>query len=193
MIFFYALFTIGIISAYCVVGCRNPVYSLLNLVVFFLAGSIHLLYLGVDFLAFVFIIVYVGAIAVLFLFVVIMLNIKAKAFNFKKEVFAVLAFSFFVLYCFTDPIYYALPYTQPKVEMVKFLGVYDHIPNIKALGYALYTRYLIHFVLCGLILLVSIIGAIVLTSKSRLEKPKVSENLSKQILRSSCIGKYKVE
>lgn len=193
MIFFYVLFTIGIISAYCVVGCRNPVYSLLNLVVFFLAGSLHLLYLGVDFLAFVFIIVYVGALAVLFLFVVIILNIKAKAFNFKKEVFVVLAFAFFVLYSFTDPIYYALPYPQPKIETVKFLSVYDHIPNIKALGYALYTRYLIHFVLCGLILLVSIIGAIVLTSKSRLEKPKMSENLSKQIFRSSCIGKYKVE
>ena len=120
-----------------------------------------------------------------------MLNIKAKAYKFKKEIFVVLAFSFFILYGFTDPDYYALPYPQPKFNVVKFSTIYDHIPNIKVLGYALYTRYLIHFVLCGLILLVSIIGAIVLTSKSRLEKPKVSENLSKQTLRSPCIGKYK--
>ena len=125
MIFFYALFTIGIVSAYSVICCRNPVYSLLNLVVFFLAGSIHLLYLGVDFLAFVFIIVYVGALAVLFLFVVIMLNIKAKAYQFKKEILVVLAFSFLILYGFTDPEYYALPYPQPKFDVVKFRYVFS--------------------------------------------------------------------
>lgn len=191
MILFYTLFTICILSACSVVRCTNPVYSLLSLVVLFLAGSIQLLSLGVDFLAFVFIIVYVGALAVLFLFVVIILNIKAKTYHFKKEIFFVLFLSFLLQYGFSDSAYYALPFSYPEFEVVRYTAIYDHIPNVRVLGYALYTRYLIHFVVCGLILLVSIIGAIVLTSKSRLKKLKAFENLSKQSTRSPCIGKFR--
>ena len=194
MIFFSTLFGLCIISAYSVVICRNPVYSLLNLVLFFICGSLHLLYLGVDFLAFVFVIVYVGAVAVLFLFVVIILNIKAKKYKyvFKREILQILLASFLILYFFSDTPFYTLSFTDPGLKIPWATTVYDHIPSIKVLGLVLYTRYLVHFVLCGLILLVAIIGAIVLTSKSRLEKPKLSESLSRQHVRSSCIGKFKL-
>jgi len=197
--FFYLLFVICILAASNVVASRNPVYSLLNLVLFFLVGSLHLLTLGVDFLAFVFMIVYVGALAVLFLFVVIMLNIKANAFKFKKEVPAILILSLGVVFLVT----YDLDSSYPPHSMytgellpanyrhVDYIKLLDQVTPIKALGFALYTKYLIHFVLCGLILLVAMIGAIVLTSKSRLEKSKVSENASKQHIRSASIGKYK--
>lgn len=202
---FYLLFVICIVAASNVVASRNPVYSLLNLVLFFLVGSLHLLTLGVDFLAFVFMIVYVGALGVLFLFVVIMLNIKAikaNAYKFKKEVPVTLLFSlgvlFFVTYDLdssyqTDRIFIdKLLYENFAVGRVDYLKHFDQVTPIKALGFTLYTKYLVHFVLCGLILLVAIIGAIVLTSKSRLEKSKVSENASKQHIRSASIGKYKI-
>lgn len=199
---FYTLFVICIVAASNVVASQNPVYSLLNLVLFFLVGSLHLLTLGADFLAFVFIIVYVGALAVLFLFVVIILNIKANAYKFKKEVPSILFFSLGVLFLVTydlDSSYETyhmctrkLFYSNYAFGAVDYLKHFDQVTSIKALGFALYTKYLIHFVLCGLILLVAIIGAIVLTSKSRLQKTKVSENASKQHIRSASIGKYKL-
>lgn len=198
---FYLLFVLCIVAASNVVFSRNPVYSLLNLVLFFLVGSLHLLTLGVDFLAFAFIIVYVGALAVLFLFVVIILNIKANAYKFKKEVPLILSFSLGVLFLVThdlDSSYMTLEicakkliYEKYGLGPVDFLKHFDQITSIKALGFALYTGYLIHFVLCGLILLVAIIGAIVLTSKNRSEKTKVPENASKQHIKSASIGKYK--
>lgn len=198
---FYALFVVCILAASNVVASRNPVYSLLNLVLFFLVGSLHLLTLGVDFLAFVFIIVYVGALAVLFLFVVIMLNIKANAYKFKKEVPLILLFSLGILFLVTydlDSSYLThemylekLLHKKYAIRPVDYVKHFDQVTPIKALGFTLYTKYLVHFVLCGLILLVAIIGAIVLTSKSRLEKSKASENASKQHIRSASIGKYK--
>lgn len=193
---FYLLFVICIVAASNVVASRNPVYSLLNLVLFFLVGSLHLLTLGVDFLAFVFIIVYVGALAVLFLFVVMILNIKANAYKFKKEVPLILLFSLGILFLVTYDLDSSYPpyhiYESESFRPVNYLKLFDQVTPIKALGFALYTKYLVHFVLCGLILLVAIVGAIVLTSKSRLEKSKASENASKQHIRSASIGKYKM-
>src|SRR6476469_11082232 len=76
MTIFYILSLVAILSSILLITNQNPVYSVLNLVLLFVTGSILLLMLGVDFLPFVFVVVYVGAVAVLFLFVVIILDIK---------------------------------------------------------------------------------------------------------------------
>lgn len=189
MIFFYTLSILCLVSCTLLVISRNPVYSLLNLVILFICGSLHLLYLGVDFLAYVFVIVYVGALAVLFLFVVIMLDIKlSKLKNIQTEI--PLIFLVAIL-CFLYLEYNSLPSVSLEVFNAKFLHMYDDFSCIKALGCVLYTHYVIHFVLCGLVLLVAIIGAIVLTSKGRYQKNKDKEKQFKQCERFHSIGKNK--
>jgi NADH-quinone oxidoreductase subunit J len=189
MIFFYTLSIFCLVSCTLIVLARNPVYSLLNLVVLFICGSLHLLYLGVDFLAYVFVIVYVGALAVLFLFVVIMLDIKlSKRKNFKTEIPLVF---FIALVCFLYLDNDSLAYVNLESFTPRFSPYVDDFSCIKALGCVVYTNYVIHFVLCGLVLLVAMIGAIVLTSKGRYQANKEKEKQFKQCERFHSIGKNK--
>jgi NADH-quinone oxidoreductase subunit J len=189
MIFFYTLSILCLVSCTLLVISRNPVYSLLNLVILFICGSLHLLYLGVDFLAYVFVIVYVGALAVLFLFVVIMLDIKlSKLKNFKTEIPLILGIASL---CFLYLDSHELVYENLQAFNPRFSHVYDDFSCIKALGSVLYTHYVIHFVLCGLVLLVAMIGAIVLTSKGRYQANKEKEKQFKQCERFHSIGKNK--
>lgn len=162
---------------------QNPIYSVLNLVTLFVAGSILLLLLGVDFIPYVFIIVYAGAVAVLFLFVVIILKIKlgSTKTNYKTIIFIVL-FTFFLSH-FT----YSLPLPQVVELINEDYSTYDSRSNLTSLGQILYTEYNIHFVIGGLILLVAIIGSIVLTSRRR--STSFKQKVFKQGERLNIIGK----
>ena len=174
MLIFYTLSTLILLSARLLVSSRNPLYSLLSLVVVFICGSLQLVYLGIDFIAYVFIIVYVGALAVLFLFVVIILDIKLSK---LKHIKAKLPLIFTIAFiCFLYLEYDNYNTMESHYLYPKFLHHYDEISCLKALGIALYTKYLIHFVLCGLVLLLAIIGAIVLTSKEATKKTASAES-----------------
>ena len=178
---------------------KNPVYSVLSLVLFFVSGSIILLLLKLDFLAFVFIIVYVGAVAVLFLFVVIILDIKIS--NSEKNgllPFYVLGYWLvvffflnanseiksnisFIEYIQSNPVNY---HNSLKLQTEVLNDNYS-FSNISLLGIFLYSEYDLHFVIGGLILLLAIVGAIVLTRKTSV-KSKVHFD-TKQFERSSSI------
>jgi NADH:ubiquinone oxidoreductase subunit 6 (subunit J) len=294
MSLFYILSFISILSAVLLVTNKNPVYSVLNLVLLFLSGSILLLFLGVDFIPFVFVVVYVGAVAVLFLFVVMILDIKlsANANNIRQLPYIFFVTTFVLLFLnstsqsalcnesleveslivettteyFTpseaselmchnlrhiakiqgtddtpevqnlaneakriiESLCRFVPEDQPlssglmsKLHPGKSSEVYTsphitsnledlaaqapkcinsayepfyndsgtNISTLHSLGQQLFTEYVIHFVIGGLVLLVALVGAIVLTSKSG--KTSLKQKVFKQSERLHIVGKNK--
>ena len=165
IIAFYLFATLTITSAVLVIFARNPVHSVLWLILaFFNAAGLFLL-LGAEFIAMLLVIVYVGAVAVLFLFIVMMLDIDFAALRsgFTKNLpfGLLLALVLLAEMVIAVSAYQAGPVTgaaQPAAATQ---------PNIEALGELLYTRFLFPFEIAGLILLVAMIGAIVLTHRSR--------------------------
>ena len=136
-------------------------------------------------------VVYVGAVAVLFLFVVIMLDIKliAKESNFK-EVFGVFVIGtggFVFLNILTKP-YVDSVIPLENHPSVSFHHIIDDTSSLSSLGQLLYTQYILHFVIGGLVLLVAIIGAIVLTS--RIKTTSLKQKVFKQTQRYPYVGKH---
>ncbi len=182
-VFFYLFASITVASAFMVIASRNPVHSVLFLILaFFNAAGLFML-TGAEFLALILIVVYVGAVAVLFLFVVMMLDVD----------FAELRQGFLQYLPIGGIIGLVL-----LIELVLVLGGLSISPeaastavqpipdlaetsNIKAIGDLLYTRYIFFFQLAGLVLLVAMIGAIVLTLSHR---PNVRrQDISVQVAR----------
>jgi NADH-quinone oxidoreductase subunit J len=166
---FYALSAILLVSALMVVSARNPVHSVLFLILaFFNAAGLFVL-LGAEFVAMILIIVYVGAVAVLFLFVVMMLDISfadlrkgaARYVPLGLLLAAVLLTELVLLYSgwsFAPEVAGNLADPAPGM---------DGPDNTRALGAVLYTDYIFPFQISGLVLLVAMIGAIVLTLRTR--------------------------
>ena len=175
---FYLFATLTVTSALLVIFARNPVHSVLWLIVaFFNAAGLFLL-LGAEFIAMLLVIVYVGAVAVLFLFIVMMLDVDFAALRsgFARNLpFGILL----ALVLLAEMIIAVSAYKAGPVTA----GVSPHTvnpqPNIVALGELMYTRFLMPFELAGLILLVAMIGAIVLTHRSRGDAR--GQNISRQI------------
>jgi NADH-quinone oxidoreductase subunit J len=183
-VFFYLFAFVAVASAFMVISARNPVHSVLFLIlVFFNAAGLFLL-TGAEFLAMILLVVYIGAVAVLFLFVVMMLDID----------FAELR-SGFLQYAPVG----ALIGLILAAELVLVIGgsvltpeaaksITMPIPspavrtNTAALGDVLYTHYVYFFQVSGLVLLVAMIGAIVLTLRHR-ENVK-RQDISKQVART---------
>ena len=198
MIWFFILSTLCIISTHLLITNRNPVYSLLNLVFLFICGAILLLIMGIDFLPFVFIVVYVGAVAVLFLFVIIILDIKlgANSNNLRQIPFVFLLCLLVNLFLnnFVEN-YKSTAYTiltgdlYYDVYLPDFYDIDDE-SSMSTLGQVLYSQYVLHFLICGLILLVAIIGAIVLTSRRR--QTSLKQKVFKQVERLDAIGKNRI-
>lgn len=194
MTVFYILSLVAILSSVLLITNQNPVYSVLSLVLIFVTGSIILLMLGVDFLPFVFVVVYVGAVAVLFLFVVIMLDIKliSKSSSFKEIplVFIIGTGVFLFLNILTKPYLdsYALSVAEDGFSSVSSYQIIDDTSSLSSLGQLLYTQYILHFVIGGLVLLVAIIGAIVLTS--RIKTNSLKQKVFKQTERYPFVGKH---
>ena len=176
---FYLFATLTIASAIAVIFARNPVHSVLWLIVAFFNAAGLMLLVGAEFIAMRVVIVYVGAVAVLFLFVVMMLDIDFASLRsgftrnlpFGILIALVLLFEIIV----ADHAWHAGPtlsgHTIAKTSQ----------PNIVALGQLLYSRYLFPFELAGLILLVAMIGAIVLTHRRR--KDTRPQRISHQVRR----------
>ena len=164
---FYLFSFILLASAVMVVSSRNPVHSVLFLILAFINAAILFLMAGAEFLAMVLVIVYVGAVAVLFMFVVMMLDVNfaelREGFQRYAPVGALVALILFVEL--------ALVVTgwsiAPGAAAARMFPTPADVTNAQALGALIYTKYLVLFQLAGVILLVSMIGAIVLTHRDR--------------------------
>jgi NADH-quinone oxidoreductase subunit J len=182
-IFFYLFGSITVASAVMVIAARNPVHSVLFLILAFVNAAGLFVLMGAEFLAMILIVVYVGAVAVLFLFVVMMLDVDFAAL--RRGVLSYLPIG-------------GLIGAVLLVELLTIVGAWaigpdvakaitapipppNDIPNTQALGLVLYTQYIYFFQAAGVILLVAMIGAIVLTLQ---HKPNVRRQMiAKQVAR----------
>ena len=190
MILNITLFSILICSilafASFVVVFSNPIFSVLALVAVFVTSASLLLQHGVDFLAFSLIIVYVGAIAVLFLFVVMMLDIKIQ----RRQIDIVQTLPIFLglILTFIAQLFFA--YKQSFGENFFIVAspenfffweqqIDSFLSNLEALGQVLYSQYMLAFLLAGILLLIAMMGAIVLTLQVQTES--IYQDLSTQL------------
>ena len=177
----------AIIAALAVITAKNPIHAILYLVLVFLNASGLLLILSVEFLAMIFLIVYIGAIAILFLFVVMLLNIKSV--EYSENLMRYLPVGGLMAAIFFMQIYNILQDTilkNPSDESFTYTNWIDHlipITNIEALGQLLYTEYFYFFLLSGVVLLVAMVAAIILTMRH--EKGLKRQNILEQIARKT--------
>jgi NADH-quinone oxidoreductase subunit J len=178
VIAFYLFAIVTVVSGILCVTARNPVHSVLWLILAFFNAAGLMVLVGAEFIAMLLVIVYVGAVAVLFLFVVMMLDIDfaelrsgfARYFPFGIALVAVLAGEIIMAEGAWSAGGLELSRTAPTPDAAS-------VPNIQALGILIYTRYLYIFEGAGLVLLVALIGAVVLTHRKRgdVRTQKISE------------------
>ena len=164
---FYVFSAILLGSASMVVTSRNPVHSVLFLILAFFNAAALFLIAGAEFLAMILVIVYVGAVAVLFLFVVMMLDVDFVALREGFQRYAPVGATvgvvlFFEL--FSVVFGWKISGNAPVLRLSR---IPDQVQNTRAIGQVLYTNYILLFQLSGLILLVAMVGAIVLTHRDR--------------------------
>ena len=166
-----------LINAAMVILSKNPIHSILFLVLVFVSTTGLLLMLGVEFIAMLFLVVYVGAITVLFLFVIMMLNVKIIELN--ERLIRYLPMGLFIGLIFFLEIFYIIDSTLLNTELTNSSLSYNILneyfnfnynyfelksfTNIQQVGNMLYTKFVYLFLLAGFILLIAMIGAIVLT------------------------------
>ncbi len=182
-IFFYLFATVVIGAAFMVITAKNPVHAVLFLILAFVNSAGLFMLAGAEFLALLLIVVYVGAVAVLFLFVVMMLDVdfaelRAGYLDYLPiggviglimlaELLMVLGSWIAAPGAASDPV-------VPIPDM-------DKVANIQALGDVLYTQYVFYFQIAGMILLVAMIGAIVLTlhHKEKVRRQDIGEQVAR--------------
>lgn len=168
-LFFYTFSAVLIASAVAVISARNPVHSVLFLILAFFNAAGLFVMLGAEFLAMALVIVYVGAVAVLFLFVVMMLDIDFASLR-KGMLKHAPVGAFIGVILLAEFIWmYTAWRSHPGASIVGAHPIPDAkvITNTHALGHVLYTHYVYLFQISGLILLVAMIGAITLTLRAR--------------------------
>ena len=166
---FYAFATVAVISALLVVTVRNPVHSVLWLILTFISAAGLFVLLGAEFLAMLLLIVYVGAVAVLFLFVVMMLDIDFAALKAEMARYLPLASLVGLVILMQLGLLYSAWSASEGAMGLRQVPTPDlaQVENTRALGLILYDRYILPFQLSGLVLLVAMVGAIVLTLRHR--------------------------
>ena len=171
-IFFYIFSTIAIISAIMVTASKNTVHSVFFLILDFISISCLFIMIGAEFLGMIMLIVYVGAVAVLFLFVVMMLNVAQQ----KNQWFLSSQSSGHIPIglIISTIIFFELiiviggwKYKPELFEKINSVSSSETISNTHSLGQIIYTDYIHVFQISGMILLVAMIGAIVLTFRQR--------------------------
>ena len=183
MVFAFYLFAISAVAAgLMVVLARNPVHSVLWLILAFLSAAGLFVLLGAEFVAMLMMIVYVGAVAVLFLFVVMMLDVDFA--ELKGEMVRYMPLGLLIGVVILMQLGIAFGVWQPAetAEAMRGAVAPDGIENTAALGLLIYDKYILLFQLAGLILLVAMIGAIVLTLR---HKPGVKrQSIAAQVART---------
>jgi NADH-quinone oxidoreductase subunit J len=181
-LFFYLFAGVCVASAFMVIAARNPVHSVLFLILAFVNAAGLFVLMGAEFLAMILIVVYVGAVAVLFLFVVMMLDVDfaqlRAGFLQYLPIGALVGGGFLVELLLVAAAWIINPATSNAVTA----RIPTAVSNTEALGLVLYTRYIYYFEAAGMVLLVSMIGAIVLTLR---HKPNVRrQNTIEQMART---------
>ena len=191
---FYLFSSIAVLSALMVISAKNPVHSVLFLILSFVNAAGLFVLLGAEFLAMILVVVYVGAVAVLFLFVVMMLDINfiklregfLQYLPFGALLGIVLVIELGILYL-TDTssnINSSLSSLEPSI---------NELENTKMIGQILYTKYFYLFQICGIILLVAMIGSITLTLREKEGVKKQNINEQNYLDSSKAIEKKKVK
>ena len=180
---FYIFSSVILLSSLMVISTKNPVHSVLFLILtFFNAAGIFVI-LHAEFLAMILIIVYVGAVAVLFLFVVMMLDFKLSID--KENILQYTPIGLFIGLVFISELIIVLINTKLDLTNIQILANpilnYEGLTNTEALGSVLYTDYILYFQLSGVILLVAMIGSIVLTLRERdgVKRQSIQEQLDR--------------
>ena len=178
---FYLFAFVVVASGAMTILSRNPVYSVLWLILAFFNAAGLMVLAGAEFIAMLLVIVYVGAVAVLFLFVVMMLDIDFA--ELRAGVMRYAAVGLALALALVAEIIVAIgAWSAGGLELGRRIApIPDEVPNIEAIGNLLYTRYLYIFEGAGLVLLVAMIGAIVLTHRGRGDSHK--QNVNRQINR----------
>ncbi len=179
---FFIVSIITITSSLLVILSKNPIHSVLFLILVFFNAAILFLFSEAEFLAMILLIVYIGAVAVLFLFVIMMLDINTA--KLRQGFLNYLPIGLFVGFIILLELLYVV--SQSKLSFLKKNVTENKITNeifenTKIIGNVLYTDYFLLFQLSGIILLVAMIGAILLTLRKREGTKK--QNIYKQILK----------
>jgi NADH-quinone oxidoreductase subunit J len=164
---FYLFASITVLAALMVIFARNPVHSVLWLILAFFSAAGLFVLMGAEFLAMILVIVYVGAVAVLFLFVVMMLDVNFE--ELRKGFISYLPFGLIIAgILLVELIILGTAWVSADgAQTLSRAPVEPGITNTRALGRLIYTHYVYVFQASGLILLVAMIGAIVLTHRQR--------------------------
>jgi NADH-quinone oxidoreductase subunit J len=188
-LFFYLFAGITVASAFMVITARNPVHSVLFLILAFVNASGLFVLMGAEFLAMILVVVYVGAVAVLFLFVVMMLDVDfvelRQGFVQNLPIAALIGVVFAIELILVVG---GFTFTPEALDMRKAAAAVPvDAMNTRALGRVLYTKYVYFFQAAGLILLTAMIGAIVLTLRP--QRPNVKrQDVAKQNARTKETG-----
>ena len=185
---FYLFSAILLLSSLMVISTKNPVHSVLFLILAFLNAAGIFVILHAEFLAMILIIVYVGAVAVLFLFVVMMLDFKTSLG--KDNILQYMPIGLLIGLVFIAELVIVLINTRLDLSNIQILSnPLDNFldqSNTEAIGSILYTNYVLYFQLSGVILLVAMVGSIVLTLRDR-------EGVKRQIVSEQVDRKGKIE
>jgi NADH-quinone oxidoreductase subunit J len=181
-LFFYLFAGICVASAFMVIAAKNPVHSVLYLILAFVNAAGLFVMLGAEFLAMILIVVYVGAVAVLFLFVVMMLDVDFA--ELKQGALQYLPIGMLIGGIFLAELLLVVGawVIGPGVPQAITAPIAAKVPNIEAIGLVLYTRYVFFFEAAGMILLIAMVGAIVLTLQHRVRVRR--QNIAEQVART---------
>ncbi|HEY9012245.1 MAG TPA: NADH-quinone oxidoreductase subunit J [Devosia sp.] len=167
LFFFYVFSIIAVASALMVIASRNPVHSVLFLILAFVNSAGLFMLAGAEFLALILIVVYVGAVAVLFLFVVMMLDVDFASMRQGMLQYAPVGVVIGVILLLELLLVAGSVVLAPEVATTAVVPIEAGIENTRALGQLIYTRYVFLFQAAGAVLLVAMIGAIVLTLRHK--------------------------
>ncbi|WP_423603907.1 NADH-quinone oxidoreductase subunit J [Sphingomonas sp. MS122] len=185
---FYLFAAVVILAAAMTITARNPVHSVLWLILAFFNAAGLMVIAGAEFIAMLLVIVYVGAVAVLFLFVVMMLDIDFAELRAGFVRYAMFGLAIAVV-LLAEVVIGVGAWSAGGVDLANRIAPTDadtalgQVPNIKAMGLLLYTRYLYVFEAAGFVLLVAMVGAIVLTHRKR--GGVMQQNVWRQVSRRS--------
>lgn len=180
--FFYLFAFVAVASAFMVIAGRNPVHSVLYLILTFVNASALFMLAGAEFLSMILIVVYVGAVAVLFLFVVMMLDVDFKDLKRGALQYAPIGALVGVIFAIELIVVVGGYSIAPEAIGATAMPIPDGITNTQALGNVLYTDYIYFFQSAGIILLIAMIGAIVLTLHRREDVKR--QDIATQVARS---------
>jgi NADH-quinone oxidoreductase subunit J len=180
-LFFYLFAGLCIASAFMVIAAKNPVHSVLYLILAFVNAAGLFVMMGAEFLAMILIVVYVGAVAVLFLFVVMMLDVDFA--ELKQGALQYLPIGLLIGGIFLAELLLVVGawVIGPGVPQAITAPILPTMSNTEAIGLVLYTQYVYFFQAAGMILLVAMVGAIVLTlrHKERVRRQSISDQVAR--------------